>query len=282
MGGARRTVNRIAVAVLALAYLACLGVTASSSAATDPSTLAAGQSLYAYGAGFPDGARNGLLSSSGQYLLGVQNGQLTIQEYLPGYGCAPWFTPQTGSATDTTRLSMQTDGNLVLRTSAGRAIWASHTIGSGTNNRLVMQNNGNLVIYSATGAVVWQSHSGAGCLIPGMSIASGGRLVSRYQANNTSPITSLMMQRGGNLVLFYGSRAVWQTKTAVWGSTARLLSNGNFAVYSPTHKLLWNSRSWYLGSRARLLIDPCGSFSIYAANVSRTWQTPAVPHPGCL
>jgi hypothetical protein len=263
--------------------MACLLIADLSAAGTESSTLSAGQSLYAYGPAFPNGGSDQIASPSGEFVLSVGNGMLAIQQYLVGFGCTPWSTPQVGSSSDTSRLTMQTNGSLVLYTSGGHAIWSSDTVGSGTNNRLVMQDNGNLVIYSAAGKVIWTTGSGRGCLLPGMTISSGARLVSRYQRDNASPTTTFIMEHDGDLVLFYGSKVVWHTKTWVRGSTARFLTNGNLIVYSPARKVLWSSRTGWIGRKARLVVDPCGTVFIYYVNeAGGPWHTPAVPHPGCL
>ena len=52
---------------------------------------------------------------------------------------------------------LQSDGNLVVYSSTGTAIWASNTVGSGAD-RLVAQSDGNLVLYSPTRAV-WATNT---------------------------------------------------------------------------------------------------------------------------
>ena len=53
------------------------------------------------------------------------------------------------------RLAMQTDGNLVVYDSAGRARWASSTFTPGSY--MVVQPDGNLVVYRPSGAPAWAS-----------------------------------------------------------------------------------------------------------------------------
>lgn len=254
---------------------------AGPSIAAQSSSLLAGQSLYAYGPTFPSGASGSLTSPSGEFVLSVDSGRLTMEQLFGNNGCTPWSTAQFGSYSGTSRLTMQHDGNLVLYTSGGRALWSSKTAGTGTENRLVMQSDGRMIIYTAANRAVWSAGSGPGCLRTGMIMGSGTRLVSRYDRNNYSPTTSLVMGRSGDLVLYYGSTVEWKSRTFVPGSTAALLPSGDFAIYSPRHRLLWHTRTGNLGSTAMLFVDPCAGFYVTKPN-SAGWHSPYVSTPGCL
>lgn len=85
------------------------------------------------------------------------------------------------------RAVMQTDGNFVVYTKAGNAIWNSQTQGN-TNAFLWNQGDGNLVIYNSAGTVpLWNTETGGS----GFS-------------------NSLVLQNDGNLVLYTsGGVAVW-------------------------------------------------------------------------
>jgi hypothetical protein len=61
---------------------------------------------------------------------------------------------------DSDWLTLQSDGNLVLYTRTGKALWSSGTGGKGVSD-LVMQNDGNLVLYRrSTGKATWSSKGG--------------------------------------------------------------------------------------------------------------------------
>ena len=86
-------------------------------------------------------------------------------------------------------LAMQKDGNLVIYTKKGKAIWAT-----GTNGKkvafLVMQKDGNLVIYTKKGKAIW---------------ATG---------TNGKKVAFLVMQNDRNLVIYTKkSKAIWATGT---------------------------------------------------------------------
>jgi hypothetical protein len=72
---------------------------------------------------------------------------------------------QLESANGRVSLVVQGDGNIVLYRDDGKALWASNTVGRGTQS-LVMQGDGNLVAYATNGAV-WDSKTG----IPGTMAA---------------------------------------------------------------------------------------------------------------
>jgi len=82
------------------------------------------------------------------------------------------------------RMVMQGDGNLVVY---GRTIWNSGTFLSGSF--FAMQGDGNLVGYTQASRPVWASNT-----------------------NGNTPDV-LALQSDGNLVLYGGGRALWQSGT---------------------------------------------------------------------
>jgi hypothetical protein len=54
-------------------------------------------------------------------------------------------------------LCLQSDGNLVIYSAANAAIWDTHTSQPGATNHLTIQDDGNLVLYTSTGKPVWNS-----------------------------------------------------------------------------------------------------------------------------
>ncbi|MBD0746770.1 hypothetical protein [Streptomyces sp. CBMA152] len=90
-------------------------------------------------------------------------------------------------SSDTARLVMQSDGNLVIYDEFNRARWASNTVGQGWTARF--QTDGNFVVYTRSNRPVWASNT-------------DGRPGSR-----------LAVQDDGNVVIYDGSRAVWASGT---------------------------------------------------------------------
>jgi len=90
-----------------------------------------------------------LSSSNGAFRLTLQgDGNLVLRN---SSGDALWSSGTSGDSA--TRLSMQSDGNLVLYTSNGTPVWASDTNSTGAD-RLVLNNDGSLALY-ANGNPVW-------------------------------------------------------------------------------------------------------------------------------
>ena len=73
---------------------------------------------------------------------------------------ALWAT-NTAGQTAAARLSMQTDGNLVLYDTSSDPLWASSQHGGalGSGAGLGIQDDGNLVIYGANNIVLWASNT---------------------------------------------------------------------------------------------------------------------------
>ncbi|MGW8332677.1 hypothetical protein ACWGNF_25705 [Streptomyces sp. NPDC055808] len=90
-------------------------------------------------------------------------------------------------SSNTARLVMQTDGNLVVYDEFNRARWASNTVGQGWTARF--QTDGNFVVYTASNRAVWASNT------------------------NGHPGSRLVIQDDGNVVIYDGSQAVWATGT---------------------------------------------------------------------
>jgi len=98
--------------------------------------LSAGQYLYS-----PSGTYFAVFQSDGNFV-----------EYQTTTMVAQWNSKTDGSGAS--MVAMQTDGNLVVYTGTGVAVYASGTNPS-SNDQLAVQDDGNLVIYSGTGVALW-------------------------------------------------------------------------------------------------------------------------------
>lgn len=89
--------------------------------------------------------------------------------------------------TNRIRLTLRTDGDLVLLDEHGKVVWSTRTHASGTH--AVFQADGNFVVYSSSNATLWSSrtdgHDGA----------------------------VLVLQGDGNLAIMQGNTTLWNTGT---------------------------------------------------------------------
>ncbi len=92
-----------------------------------------------------------LASLNGTYRLTLQgDGNLVLRNQVTG--SALWSASTQGK--NGTKLVLQGDGNLVLYTNSGSAVWSSQTNGKGAV-KATMQNDGNFVLYTSSNAPVW-------------------------------------------------------------------------------------------------------------------------------
>ncbi len=156
---------------------------------------------------------------------------LNCGELGPGARLTPG--EQLKSCGGRTLLAMQGDGNLVVYSAGGKALWSSGTQNH-PGSKLAVQDDGNVVVYSPGGQALWWSgntpaHAPCG-LDAAMNLTVGQTVKSCNQQ------FGLVMQDDGNLVL-YGNQgnAVWASGThgnpgsASRGFWSRQLTGSAFA-----------------------------------------------------
>lgn len=85
---------------------------------------------------------------------------------------------------------VQTDGNVVIRSATGRAVWNTGTAGAGAGVRLVQQSDGNLVLYSGSRAR-WQSHTYRRSTPPSGYVGTAGQVVTVVAPSSTATTATL-------------------------------------------------------------------------------------------
>jgi RHS repeat-associated protein len=148
------------------------------------------------------------------------------------------------------RVTMQTDGNLVIYTAGGSPVW-----GSGTNPHsglmLTLQNSGELGIHDNYGTVKWTSY--------------------------TSPSSedTLTLQDDGDLVLKEG------TGTLLWSSSGAPLPDlgSSLSAGSTVHD---NQTMWSPTRQYRATMQTDGNFVVYTAGGSPVWASGTSNHPGVM
>ncbi|HUC88268.1 MAG TPA: hypothetical protein VMR95_03925 [Candidatus Binatia bacterium] len=226
------------------------------------------------------GPSNGLTSGQsltpGQSILSPEaqsalmfnsNGDVIL--YADGKGV--WSNGVNNSSAS--KLTMQSDGNLVEYSNTGQAIWNSVTEGN-LGAHLNLQSDGNLVVYSSGGTPLWWSGTGSNPSYDDrvdQSIPSGGVLFPGQSLENASATCRLSLQTDGNLVEYNGSnQALWWSGTGI-GQTELLAMqpDGDLVMYSTSGKPIWASNTLQPG--ASLVMRPSCGFDLESPNASVLW-----------
>lgn len=193
-------------------------------------------------------------------------------------------------------LIMQTDGNLVeYDGTTGKAIWASGTVATGSNDHLAMQTDGNLVLYNSANTPLWQSGT-YGASKPMLALQNDLNLViytpsgpawaassSLVNGNHGGPseLTAgqykmspndqykLIMQTDGNLVEYNSAGTpIWASGTAGTGSNnyVNMQSDGNLVVYNSVRALWASGTAGHTGSTFTFDVQNDGNLVIYWPN----------------
>jgi hypothetical protein len=270
------------IAVAAGALVAVLGSALVAASAqpvpVNPAVLTSGHTLST-------GQR--LVSPNGQYFaIDQAGGNLVV--YSPTRAIFASHTAGAG-----VYVAMQSDGNLVIRNGAAKALWVSGTSGSGRSDAsLTMQNDGNLVVRAA-GRALWSSKTGR---IPQPPQVAGVSIGSSMRAGSTLVVGQKLVAPGGwyvadvqgdgNFVVRGSAGAVYATRTA--GSAARLSlqADGNLVLRAGNGRLLFTTRTH--GTAAYGVLQTDGNFVIRGPN-SVLWSSKSgltepgqVVHPGAF
>jgi hypothetical protein len=216
-----QTITRHRVRALLIATALALGTVggtigfgfAGVADAATTSTINAGTQLH---------SGQGLDSGSGQFHLGMQSDGNLVLTSQPDNRVL-WNTKTGGNPG--AYFAFQTDGNLVVYSSAQKVLWTTRT-SSSKGGTLSLQNDGNLVARSGGGSLLYATYTSLATLRPGDHLQPG------YALRNNGFVLS--MQSDGNLVDSNSSgTAIWSTQTGGHpGAYATFQTDGNFVVYS--------------------------------------------------
>ena len=213
-------------------------------------------------------------------------------------GGAPTYSPDQRF-----RVTMQTDGNLVVYDANNVAQWVSGTYLPGSYLRvqpdgnvvvydsednypqwtaavyspgasLMLQDDGNLVLYSTSGVAQWDSRGFTGHrslnFIPrrGFTHLNPGEAVRSWNG-----LYTLTMGPNGNVVETRSDGSpMWSTGTFVANSTLRAQPDGNMVVYGPTGAAIWNTTTWW-SPGAQAVIQNDGNVVIYDTAWRALWDS---------
>jgi hypothetical protein len=154
-----------------------------------------------------------LKSANGNYRLTLQSdGNVVLYDSASK---ALWATNTEGKKG--VRLVLQTDGNLVLYTSAGSAVWSSKTEGSGAT-RLLVKDDGNMVLQTSASATVWTTNTGSGGGSGSARVAFVGD--SGYGSNFQS-VLNLIKSEGAGMTMFLGDTSYSGSNDDAWDAKVR-------------------------------------------------------------
>lgn len=204
----------------------------------------------------------GVTSADGAHVLRMQgDGNLVLYTRA---GAAVWSsrTHLPGG-----RMVVQSDGNVVILDSAGRPRWHSDTPGR-PGARLMLQGDGNLVLYSGDTALWDRMRRSPGRevrLESQFSVLTAGQSLSTLSGTHR-----VATQGDGNLVVYTsGNRPVWNTQTRGPGARLRMQGDGNLVLTTGANQVLWHSGTFGRPG-ARAVIADDGKLSVYQGD-TRVW-----------
>jgi hypothetical protein len=151
-------------------------------------------------------------------------------------GRARWAS---GTGGRTGLLVMQGDGNLVLYSPEMAPLWASGTSGY-PGARLDLEQGCTLVIRGTDGRALWSS--GSRCVTQACgSLLTGDLLYPGQAVSSCNGRATFILQGDGNVVLYQGSRALWNSATQGVPGMLTMQGDGNLVLYSSTQAPLWAS-----------------------------------------
>jgi hypothetical protein len=214
-----------------------------------------------------------LPSRSGAFDLVLSRTKLFIHDEVlltarTAAGYTTWSQPVNHGSATSARLCMERDGNLVLRGDSAVA-WSTHTSGSGAHNYARMRDDGALVVRTGTGRLVWSSRTTRVLLTAGDRLRSGGLL-----RNTAAPggVTSLAMQRDGDLVLRRDRIVEWRSGSRVAGAHLNVTSGGRLVVRAPSGRAVW--RSTAVGGTPLLTVATRGRITLESFATGGCWAQP--------
>ncbi|GAA4267293.1 hypothetical protein [Frondihabitans peucedani] len=165
-------------------------------------------------------------------------------------------------------LHLQVDDNAVIRSKAGKVIWASGTSRPSENHGLITTgNDGRFNVLDNHHKLRWQSDTtGTDYITPGSSLTAKGYL---YPGS-----ARFSFQTDGNLVASTGGKVTWSAHTQNTSpDILRFQSDGNLVLYTAHQaKAVWSSKT--AGSKAdKLRITPAGKL-VLLRGTTVVWTAP--------
>lgn len=186
------------------------GLRAELTVSVPATTLTAGRSLAG------DRLSAQLTSASGSFTFVPALCAAPIIELSGAKPLVTWsartFDLVTGPGPSGCTLSMQTDGDAVLRSPDGQVLWTTGTAGTGSDNRLVLQDDGALQLVNSSGSPLWSS-------VPAPSYIS----IASSRVHSAVYINGLVQQRAPLATIVRGARRTAYLQRYLAGSWQNVL-----------------------------------------------------------
>ncbi|WP_049973727.1 tail fiber protein [Azospirillum sp. B4] len=171
-------------------------------------------------------------------------------------------------------LAMQTDGNLVLYTGDGKAVWASQASWTERADHLLLTDEGELVLRKGS-TLVWSSGNAPrpGRLVP------GGRLAKGQSLRSPNGAIALTLRDDGILVLTDGAgKTLWTPDRSSPRSHGLVMQrDGNLVLEEEDHRVVWAAGTDDKSAHApchSLKVNDNGTITVSAPAGGKSWTSP--------
>ena len=172
----------------------------------------------------------------------LSNGDFAVFCY-PG-GTAIFKSGTNGLASS--RVTIQSDCNLVISDSGNKTLWSTGTSGKGSGACYAsMLNNGNFVISDSKNITVWSTNTGTLCNTC-QTLQNGWLLTPGQSMNSSNNLYQAVFQTNGDFVIYCypGGTAIYKSGTNGQTSQSLVMQRDcNFVMYDKDSKAVWSSKT---------------------------------------
>ena len=194
-------------------------------------------------------------------------------------GPAVWTSASKGSSKNRVETVFQEDGNLVVYDS-GKPIWDSHTSGKVGHYTLTVTDQGNAVIKTMDGRTIWSAQFDANLCPP--SLDAPAQLPVQGCILSPAKTYVMVMQKAGAIQVapvapdWSTGKPIWSSGNHLTGTRAEpflaMQADGNLVVYIGT-KAVWNAESYRGTGAYHLDLSDDGELKIHRADGAVIWSS---------
>jgi len=240
-----------------LRLIIAAALAATCALALPPPAMAAGSVLNA-GESLQNAA---LTSANGEFVLNMQSDGNLVALIWP----RPYWS--LGGSGANARLTVQTDGNLVVYRSDGGVAWAANKFDP-AGSRLLLQDDGNIALVGNSKGLLWSPNAVPTRLYTGQALV-GARSHAIYSPDRRY---RMVLQPDGTAVVYDQNTAIWSKHGNQLDTTLELQSDANLVLYNSSHSAVWASNKFGPdGSYLEGQND--GNFVVYTPARAALWST---------